>query len=62
MMQNRILIKCAVILFLTPTIKLKVGGEVKMDNSDVKDILSIDRGLATPQLSKKAIMGSFKVT
>ena len=34
-----------------------------MDNSDVKDdILDIDRGPATPQLSKEAIMGSLKVT
>ena len=37
-------------------------GKVKMDNSDVKDILDIDRGPANPQLSKEAIMGSLKVT
>ena len=41
-----------------------ISGEVKMDNSDVmdvKDILDVDRGPATPQLSKEAIMGSLKV-
>ena len=32
-----------------------------MDNSDVKDILDIERGPATPQLSKESIMGTLKV-
>ena len=57
-MQNAIF-KCAVIVYLTPT--RAISGEVKMDNPDVKDILDIDRGPATPQLSKEAIMGSLKV-
>ena len=30
-----------------------------MDNADVKDILDLDRGPATPQLSKEAIYHGF---
>ena len=45
-------------------LKLLVAKSRCMDNcnSGVKDILDVDRGLATPQLSKEAIMGSLKIT
>ena len=48
--------ECA-ILYLT--LNYHQTGKAKMDNSD---ILDIDRGPATPQFSKEAIMGSLKVT